>query len=165
MEMFSLPRSVAAIEDLQAIAADADLLHLHRVVGMLDHARIGPALGDKPLVWALADMNAFTGGCRHPEGWDGCKRECRDCPLLGAPPTAASRMPPGNAKGRHTPSSHWLHIVCPSRWMVERVRARQTIDLPVRSHAMGHVSATCNRRCSTPRRMPSSFRRTKTMRR
>lgn len=129
-ELFSLPESVLSWEDLAPVADAADVVHLHWVVGMLDHEQFGDRVGDKPVVWTLADMNAFTGGCHYSEGCEGYKRECRNCPLLGGKSDVAHevwlRKKAAYARIRN------LHIVCPSRWIFDRVSASSLLgDRPI----------------------------------
>lgn len=129
-ELFSLPESVLSWDDLAPVADAADVVHLHWVVGMLDHEQFGERVGDKPVVWTLADMNAFTGGCHYSEGCEGYKRECRDCPLLGGQTDFAHqvwlRKKAAYARIRN------LHIVCPSRWIFDRVSASSLLgDRPI----------------------------------
>lgn len=60
---------------------DPDIVHLHWVNGGLlrieDLARI-----NKPIVWSLHDMWAFTGGCHYDEGCGKYKSGCTKCPIL-----------------------------------------------------------------------------------
>ncbi len=64
-------------------ASDADVVHLHWITaGMLrleDLARV-----EKPMVWSLHDMWAYTGGCHYDEGCDRWKSSCGACPILGS---------------------------------------------------------------------------------
>lgn len=64
-------------------ASDADVVHLHWITaGMFrleDLARI-----NKPMVWSLHDMWAYTGGCHYDEGCDRWKSSCGACPILGS---------------------------------------------------------------------------------
>jgi glycosyltransferase involved in cell wall biosynthesis len=99
---------------------------------MVDHEGVGPALGDKPIVWTLADMNAFTGGCHYSEGCDGYKRECRDCPLLGGVNDGGLAHAGWKRKKAAYAQLKRLHIICPSKWMAERVRESSLLgDKPV----------------------------------
>jgi len=63
---------------------DADVVHLHWIAGgamkIEDIKKI-----NKPIVWSLHDMWAFTGGCHYTE--EDCKRYttmCGSCPVLGS---------------------------------------------------------------------------------
>lgn len=120
-ELFSSPDAVVDEHDLKASYAPADVVHLHWVVGMLDLERLPAQLADKPVVWTLADMNAFTGGCHYSEGCEGYRRECRACPLLGGESDLAHQN--WLRKRKAYAQLKRLHIVCPSKWMAERVAA------------------------------------------
>jgi glycosyltransferase involved in cell wall biosynthesis len=129
-ELFSLPDSIVDAADLANITKDADVVHLHWVVGMLDHETAGEVFAHKPVVWTLADMNAFTGGCHYSEGCEGYKDECRKCPLLGGESDLAhdvwKRKKAAYAKIRN------LHVVCPSRWLYDRVKTSSLLgDRPI----------------------------------
>lgn len=118
-ELFSLTDGVLDFRSLRAKFAGCDVIHLHWVVGMLDYDHLGE-LADKPVVWTLADMNPFTGGCHYSEGCDEYKRECRRCPLLGGESDLAHET--WRIKRRAYAQLTNLHIVCPSQWMAERAR-------------------------------------------
>lgn len=81
-ELFSLTFSLIDFEHLKPMFDTSNILHFHWVVGMMDYAKMNRILKDRPVVWTLADMNAFTGGCHYSEGCDGYQRKCKDCPLL-----------------------------------------------------------------------------------
>lgn len=119
-ELFSLTDSVLDFRKLSRIFDEFDVIHLHWVVGMLDYENMGEALSGKPVVWTLADMNAFTGGCHYSEGCDGYKRECRQCPLLGGNSDVAHEA--WKIKKKAYAQLRNLHVVCPSQWLAERVR-------------------------------------------
>lgn len=119
-ELFSLPAAVLDFRDLKTEFASADVLHFHWTVGMFDYAHAGETLADRPVVWTLADMNAFTGGCHYSEGCDGFQRECRECPLLGGSDLAHEAWKAKRAAYRQMKR---VHVVCPSKWMAERVAA------------------------------------------
>jgi glycosyltransferase involved in cell wall biosynthesis len=120
-EVFSLPESVVDFRDLRPVFDDADVLHFHWVVGMFDYEHAGDELADRPVIWTLADMNAFTGGCHYSEGCEEFKRECRQCPQLGGDSDMAHQA--WKRKKAAYGKMHRLHIVCPSKWMAERVAA------------------------------------------
>lgn len=60
-----------------------DIVHLHWIAGgfirIEDMARI-----QKPVVWSLHDMWAFTGGCHYDEGCERYTNSCGSCPVLGS---------------------------------------------------------------------------------
>lgn len=99
-------------------ASDADLVHLHWINGggmsVDDLKRI-----NKPIVWTLHDMWAFTGGCHYDGGCDGFSSGCGRCPLLKS-------SNPGDLSAvgaqRKTAAYHQvanLTIIGLSQWMVD----------------------------------------------
>jgi glycosyltransferase involved in cell wall biosynthesis len=60
-----------------------DIVHLHWINGGMikieDLAKI-----DKPIVWSLHDMWAFTGGCHYDEECGRYKEKCVKCKVLGS---------------------------------------------------------------------------------
>ena len=129
-ELFSLPDSVIDFRDLRAVFDNADVVHMHWVMGMFDYERAGEVLADKPMTWTLADMNAFTGGCHYSEGCEEFKRECQACPLLGGESDLAHNAW-RKKKAAYAELKH-LHIICPSRWMADMARASSLLgDKPV----------------------------------
>lgn len=130
-ELFSLHDSVLDFRNLKDIFNRNDIIHLHWVVGMLDYDNIGEILKDKPVVWTLADMNAFTGGCHYSEGCKGYTMayECKECPLLGGSNLAHETW---KYKKKAYEKLNNLHIVCPSSWLAERVKESSLLgDKPV----------------------------------
>jgi glycosyltransferase involved in cell wall biosynthesis len=129
-ELFSLPESLVDFRELKPTFDAADVLHFHWVVGMFDYERAGEVLADKPTAWTLADMNAFTGGCHYSEGCDGYKRECRACPLLGGESDLAWQT--WKRKKAAYEGMKRLHIICPSKWMAQRVAESSLLgDKPI----------------------------------
>lgn len=127
-ELFSLARSVVDFRKLGPVLDGADVVHFHWVVGMFDLAHVD-ALADKPMVWTLADMNAFTGGCHYSEGCEGYRQDCRACPLLGGSDLAHESWERKLTAYRRL---RRLHIVCPSQWMADHVsRSALLGDKPV----------------------------------
>jgi hypothetical protein len=61
----------------------ADVIHIHWANhGFIDVSRI--VLWNKPVVWTLRDMWAFTGGCHHSFECVNFKKECGNCPVLNS---------------------------------------------------------------------------------
>jgi glycosyltransferase involved in cell wall biosynthesis len=58
-----------------------DILHLHWICnGFVPIEAL--AKFQRPLIWTLTDMWAFTGGCHYTLGCDGYKSSCGNCPHL-----------------------------------------------------------------------------------
>ena len=99
-----------------------DILHLHWVAKLIDYPSFfGSLPDDLPIVWTLHDMNPFTGGCHFSSGCERFVTGCGNCPQLAN-------------SGRHDLSSRQfiskfdalhsknLHVVAPSRWLIEAAR-------------------------------------------
>jgi glycosyltransferase involved in cell wall biosynthesis len=98
----------------------ANVLHLHWIgSGFLPLAAFAKL--NKPLVWTLHDMWAFTGGCHYTHGCDYYETHCGSCPQL-------------DMRGEHDLSyrifeqklQHWrnvpMTIITPSHWLAECAR-------------------------------------------
>lgn len=118
-ELFSLTDSVVDFRRMSKCFDDFDVIHFHWVVGMFDFKHAAECLAKKPLIWTLADMNAFTGGCHYSEGCEEYTKQCRACPLLGGTSDLAHET--WKIKNEVYQQLENMHIVCPSRWMAERV--------------------------------------------
>jgi len=94
-----------------------DIIHLHWICdGMLRIEELKRI--NKPIVWTLHDMWAFTGGCHHSDGCNRFQQDCGNCPQL-------------NRKGKSDLSRSilrrkkkaWngldLTIVTPSKWLAD----------------------------------------------
>lgn len=129
-EMMSKAGSVVDFRDNRAIFDQADIVHMHWVVGAVDLENAGEVIGDTPVIWTLADMAAFTGGCHYSEGCEGYRNECRDCPLLGSKPGIAHET--WKAKRDGYAKIKNLHVVCPSQWLADCAKASSLFgDRPV----------------------------------
>lgn len=61
----------------------ADIIHIHWANhGFIDIQEIPK--WNKPVVWTLRDMWAFTGGCHHAFECENFKNRCGNCPALGS---------------------------------------------------------------------------------
>ena len=116
-ELFSRPDSIVDVKALGGSISAVDVVHLHWSVGMLDLPRIAELVGDRPVVWTLHDMNAFTGGCHYSEGCEGYKDACRNCPLLEAGSDFAHES--WKLKQEAYAKIKNLHIICPSQWLAD----------------------------------------------
>ncbi|MBT4444978.1 MAG: glycosyltransferase [Waddliaceae bacterium] len=68
------------IEDIK----ECDVVHLHWVARFIDYERFFKIIQkyNKPVIWRLADMNAFTGGCHYDNDCDKFTNGCGACPSL-----------------------------------------------------------------------------------
>jgi glycosyltransferase involved in cell wall biosynthesis len=111
-ELFSKTGSVVDFRDNRAIFDTADVVHLHWVAGIFDYRNVD-VLSGKPVVWTLADMNAFTGGCHYSEGCTNYRNDCRNCPLLAEGSDLAHEA--WKTKRAAYAKLKNLHIICPSQ--------------------------------------------------
>lgn len=123
-EIFSNTKFVVGQRQLARIARDNDVVHLHWIVGLLDYDRLVQTLGNTPVVWTLADMNPFTGGCHYSEGCERFASACEKCPLLGDDPVIANAI--WQRKHKALTGLPNLQVICPSQWMADRA-ARSTV--------------------------------------
>ena len=100
--------------------SDANLLHLHWVgTGLLPLAAF-PKL-NKPIIWTLHDMWAFTGGCHYSQGCNRYQTHCQNCPLLDNPHEHDTSYHVFEDKLKH-----WrdvpMTIITPSHWLADCAR-------------------------------------------
>lgn len=128
-ELFSKTGSIVDFRDIRPVFNVADIVHLHWVSGLFDYDHT-EVLADTPVVWTLADMNAFTGGCHYSEGCEGYKNECRDCPLLGDGSDLAHKA--WQKKRKAYGKIKTLQVICPSQWLADCARSSSLLgDRPV----------------------------------
>jgi glycosyltransferase involved in cell wall biosynthesis/sulfatase maturation enzyme AslB (radical SAM superfamily) len=96
----------------------ADIINLHWTAGLLDSYYMQLAFFNKPVVWTLHDMNAFTGGCHYSAGCDKYKYECGACPQLGSDDENDLSHQIW-LKKYNTYKNINLTIVTPSKWLAE----------------------------------------------
>jgi glycosyltransferase involved in cell wall biosynthesis len=100
-----------------------DVINLHWVRHLIDFQAFFGAV-ERPVVWTLHDMNAFTGGCHYDAECGRYAAACGACPQLRSPDerdlsrqvwerkqAAFSQVPPDR-----------LHVVAPSRWLADCAR-------------------------------------------
>jgi glycosyltransferase involved in cell wall biosynthesis len=123
-EAFSDDRSDAAF-DLVEQLPPCDVINLHWVAGLVDYeiffARLPPAV---PVVWRLADMNPFTGGCHYDCGCGKFISTCGACPVLDSRiDIDLSRQVWARKAGALSKiDAGRLHIVGTSRWIAEQAK-------------------------------------------
>jgi len=113
-------------DQLVAELPSCDVINLHWVAGFVDYGGFFPAAArlGVPLVWRLADMNAFTGGCHYDDGSGKFTDRCGACHQLGSSDQidlsrqiwlrkkAALAQVPKDA----------LHLVATSRWIAAEAK-------------------------------------------
>lgn len=104
----------------------ADLIHLNWVnYGFVDVLQLKHL--EKPIVWTMHDMWAFTGGCHYSMGCDRFKSRCGKCPVLGSDEendlsSRGQRRKLGASRSR---AISWVGI---SSWMAEQARASAVLQ-------------------------------------
>ncbi|MDA7429610.1 glycosyltransferase [Primorskyibacter aestuariivivens] len=128
-EFFSKTGTVVDFRQYREIFDEADVIHLHWPVGILDFENLAEVCGDKPVVWTPADMNPYTGGCHYSEGCQKYTKDCQKCPLLNGSQLAHQNWKVKRAAYTKLPD---LQIVSPSQWLAERARKSSLWgDLPI----------------------------------
>ena len=123
LEPFSDDRSVHAF-DLVKQLPPCDVIYLHWVAGFVDYHAFFSTLPPRTrVVWVLHDMNVMTGGCHYDNECGRYRSGCGACPQLGsADPEDLSRQIWKRKQDVFgLVEAHRLHLVAPSRWMLELV--------------------------------------------
>lgn len=97
----------------------ADVVNLHWVNEWIQLENLLARAGNKPLIWTMHDMHAFTGGCHYSHGCTGMQGECHACPMLknsNLPELAHQFWKSKKAAMVQFPPK--LTITAPSAWMV-----------------------------------------------
>lgn len=106
------------------IIREADIIHLHWVnAGFVSLKGLGRLLDlDKPVVWTLHDMWAFTGGCHYARDCTRYRSECGNCPYLRRkhPDDLSHRV---WGKKRKILRHRNFIIITPSNWLKECVKS------------------------------------------
>jgi glycosyltransferase involved in cell wall biosynthesis len=123
-ERFSDDRVLTGTALVKQLPA-CDLINLHWIAGFVDfQAFFSAAPRQVPIVWRLADMNAFTGGCHFDHGCERHFAGCGACPQLGSSDTGDLSQQVWRRKesafGRL--DTNRLHIVALNRWMAGVVK-------------------------------------------
>jgi glycosyltransferase involved in cell wall biosynthesis len=100
---------------------DPDVVHLHWIGGgfirIEDVTRI-----QKPVVWSLHDMWAFTGGCHYDQGCERYADGCGACPVLGSSLERDLSRWIFRRKQKSFSRIKNLTINCLSRWLADCVK-------------------------------------------
>jgi glycosyltransferase involved in cell wall biosynthesis len=127
-EAFSDDRSDAAYDLMQQLPP-CDVINLHWVAGLVDYEIFfGHLPAGVPIVWRLADMNPFTGGCHYDCGCGKFMATCGACPVLDSKIEFDLSRDVWGRKNRALASIDQgrLHIVGTSRWIAEQAK-RSTV--------------------------------------
>ncbi len=103
---------------LASVVAQADVLHVHNLNGVLRLLDLATVAAEKRIIWTLHDMNPFTGACHYSLGCVGFTTDCSACPAVIKP----FREEVSRAL-RHKVSAVArlgdLRIIAPSSWLAE----------------------------------------------
>jgi glycosyltransferase involved in cell wall biosynthesis len=98
----------------------ADAVNIHWVNEWISLENLVAKSNQKPMIWTMHDMHAFTGGCHYSHHCMGFEIECKNCPMLvhSSIPQLAHHFwkSKKTALYIHQPK---LRIVAPSQWMVD----------------------------------------------
>ena len=125
LEPFSDDRTQHAI-DLVRQLPPCDVITLQWVAGFVDYHALFRALPRRTsVVWQLHDMNVITGGCHYDQGCGRHMNGCGACPQLGStdPEDLSRQIWERKQVVFGALEVNRLHIVVPSRWMLELVEA------------------------------------------
>jgi glycosyltransferase involved in cell wall biosynthesis len=124
-------------DQLLAQVPPCDVINLHWVAGFVDYGGFFPGAArlGVPLVWRLADMNAFTGGCHYDDHSGKFTAECGACHQLGStdPADLSHQIWLRKKQALSHLSDDALHLVGTSRWIAGEAR---------RSSLMGRFPVT-----------------------
>ena len=108
--------------ELSKILQSSDLIHLHASYNFFNLHELHRLIGEKPLAITLHDQRFLTGGCHYSTFCDGFRSNCSNCPKV-------RKMARGVVKENKKKitnvisflSKEKLSLICPSKWMQERV--------------------------------------------
>jgi len=115
LEVFTDAVSDVRLDRVQEIQ-EADIINLHWVAGGMDWPNASLAIGGKPIVWTLHDMNSFTGGCHYAGDCKKYIEACMACPQLGSNVDDDLSHQVWTQKYDAYKSLN-INIVTPSRWL------------------------------------------------
>ena len=108
-----LPDSISSVVE----KLNPDIIHLHWICNGFVQVETLPKL-NKPLVWTLHDMWAFTGGCHYTRGCHRYMEKCGECPQL-----RSNSQRDLSRWVWHRKAKAWrdlnLTIVTPSHWLAK----------------------------------------------
>ncbi|WP_257785463.1 glycosyltransferase family 4 protein [Halodesulfurarchaeum formicicum] len=97
---------------------DPDVLHFNWMGGgFLDSGSVNEF--DRPIVWRLPDMWAFTGGCHYADDCEGYKQTCGQCPALDSQFSWDISRLTWHRKASAFEDAD-ITIVAPSSWLAKR---------------------------------------------
>jgi glycosyltransferase involved in cell wall biosynthesis len=146
-EFFSSPQAPVDIARTTAFQ-QADIINLHYVTELVDYfgffAQLAKHWPQKRVVWTMHDMSPFTGGCHHADACEGYTAQCTACPQLRgtAQPTFAQTMLARKKAVLAQLAPAQLHLVSPSRWLLEHAQRSQVFGRFGHTHIRNGVDGT-----------------------
>lgn len=116
---------------LNRLLPDFDVLQLNWVSGLVDYKSFfGRLDSGTKVVWRLADMNPFTGGCHFSDGCENYTESCGCCHQLDSDDRRDLSYQILKRKRRALSflRSNQLHVVCVSDWMLKHVENSSTLQ-------------------------------------
>ena len=109
----------------QVESINPDLINLHWVGGYFPVEAI--AKFNRPIVWTLHDMWAFTGGCHYSQGCDRYTKSCGNCPILHSDREFDLSRWLWQRKAKSWAKAN-LTIATPSRWLADLARTSSLLQ-------------------------------------
>ena len=104
----------------------ADIIHVHWPNGLISLESLATIAGNRPVVWTLHDMNAFTAVCHYSLECRGYMSGCSNCPAVkGSFRDSASQHL--SAKKDALSAFADLRIVTPSSWLAREASASEAL--------------------------------------
>jgi len=94
-----------------------DIIHLHWIADGFIRIESLKKI-NKPIVWTLHDMWAFTGGCHYSDGCMNYHQSCGNCAVIGSGESFDLSRRVWNRKNRAWKDLN-LTLVSPSKWLAE----------------------------------------------
>ncbi len=120
---FSDHRGIYSKELMKAVRS-FEVVHLYWVSDFIDYRYFFRAVqGPQHIVWSLADMNPFTGGCHYDGGCGRFGVTCGQCPALGSsrPQDRSNAVLKAKRLVFDGLEPHRMTIVSPSHWLAAKV--------------------------------------------
>lgn len=111
----------------------ADILNLHIIhSGYFSYLALPHLTRDKPAVFTLHDMWAFTGHCAYSFNCTRWKKGCGRCPDLASPPSTQRDATAWEWKLKNWSYQHSnIAIITPSKWLTELASQSMLADIPI----------------------------------
>jgi glycosyltransferase involved in cell wall biosynthesis len=124
VELFSDDRSSHS-GDIVRQLPQCDVINLHFTGEFLDYQSFFSAYPKRvSLVWRMADMNVFTGGCHYTQGCEKFTARCGACPQLGSSDEddLSRRIWMRKLASFDQIGPAGMHIVGTSKWIAEQAK-------------------------------------------